>query len=322
MTVVDFTSAHIPAAMSLALQCYEEERVRTPALPERTCALDLAPFAANGLGAAALEDGALVGFLCAVPPFQRAFRSTDAVGVFSPMGANAARRENRAEIYAALYQHAARKWVRAGAVSHGICLYAHDEAAQGQLFRYGFGIRCMDAIRPAQPLGAPVPAGCAYSELSPEEFSLAYPLNRKMYEYFYRSPFFMRRTPLKSCEVFCRELMEGHGRCFVARSNGELCAYLSLEQSGETFAADGPGLLNVSGACCLEGFRGGGLYAGLLDHVLRVMEAEGYTRLSTDFESFNPAGYGFWRKYFQIYTHGVVRRVDEDILSVNTPDCL
>jgi hypothetical protein len=37
----------------------------------------------------------------------------------------------------------------------------------------------------------------------------------------------------------------------------------------------------------------------------------GYTRLGVDFESLNPAGYGFWLKYFDPYTHSVVRRIDE-----------
>ena len=319
MTVVDFTSAHVPAAMDLALRCYEEERRHAPALPERAAALDLAPFAANGLGAAALQDGALVGFLCAVPPFERAFRSTNAIGVFSPMGANGARPENRGRIYAALYQYAARKWVRAGAVSHGICLYAHDEAAQRQLYYYGFGLRCMDAVRLAEPLGCPAPEGCEYGELPPEAFPLVYPLNRRMYESFRESPFFMRRTPLGSLEEFCRDLRGEGRRCFGARCSGTLCAYLTLEPAGETFVVGGPEYPNISGAFCLPEYRGTGLYAGLLDHVLRAMGAEGCTRLGTDFESFNPAGHGFWRKYFQIYTHSVVRRIDEDILSVNTP---
>jgi hypothetical protein len=36
-----------------------------------------------------------------------------------------------------------------------------------------------------------------------------------------------------------------------------------------------------------------------------------YTRLGVDFESLNPTAYGFWLKYFDAYTHSVVRRIDE-----------
>ena len=112
----------------------------------------LKDFADNHMGAAALENGRLVGFLCSVAPFDNVFRSTDVKGVFSPMLANAAVLENRAAIYAALYQYAAFKWVQAGAYSHAVCLYAHDEAALGQFFRYGFGLRCVDSIRTMQRL--------------------------------------------------------------------------------------------------------------------------------------------------------------------------
>jgi len=84
------------------------------------------PYTKNGLGVAAFEGDSMVGFLCAVGPFPNAFRSTDALMVFSPMGANGSVCENRANIYARMYQAAGEKWARAGAASHGICLYAHD----------------------------------------------------------------------------------------------------------------------------------------------------------------------------------------------------
>ncbi|HBG11425.1 MAG TPA: hypothetical protein DDX68_05430, partial [Clostridium sp.] len=63
---------------------------------------------------------------------------------------------------------------------------------------------------------------------------------------------------------------------------------------------------------------GKGVYQGLLDHVIKTLKAEGYTHLGVDFESINPAAYGFWSKYFVPYTHGVVRRIDERILSGNS----
>jgi len=66
--------------------------------------------------------------------------------VYSLMGANASINDDRAKVYALLYQAAGEKWARAGAASHGICLYAHDTAAQEQFIRYGFGLRCIDAI--------------------------------------------------------------------------------------------------------------------------------------------------------------------------------
>ena len=92
------------------------------------------------------------------------------------MGTHAAVRQNRADIYAAMYRFAARKWVRAGAVSHGICLYAHDETAQQQFFRYGFGMRCSDAVRTMEPITCIRNENYEIEELTPETISLAYPL--------------------------------------------------------------------------------------------------------------------------------------------------
>ena len=63
MKIVDFRREHIPQAAALALSCYEEERRHARALPKASALLDLEPFAENGLGAAALEGDALVGFL-------------------------------------------------------------------------------------------------------------------------------------------------------------------------------------------------------------------------------------------------------------------
>jgi hypothetical protein len=94
----------------------------------------LKSFAENNLGVAAFGGDATLGFLCSIFPFKNAFGSTDATGVFSPMGANGVVGNNRAKIHARLYQAAGEKWVNAGAASHAMCLYAHDIEAQNQFF--------------------------------------------------------------------------------------------------------------------------------------------------------------------------------------------
>ena len=80
MRIVDFTAAHVAQAARIAKQNYEEERGHVPALPPVDEIPDLTPYAENGLGVAAYEDGAMVGFLCCVSPFENAFHSTDAIG--------------------------------------------------------------------------------------------------------------------------------------------------------------------------------------------------------------------------------------------------
>lgn len=109
MHIIDFTREHITNAKELALSCYKEEQSKVPVLPKAEELLDLTYFADNGFGAAAYEGKTMIGFLCGTEPFDHAFGSTDAKGIFSPMGANAAAAQNRADIYAAIYQYAAQK---------------------------------------------------------------------------------------------------------------------------------------------------------------------------------------------------------------------
>lgn len=314
MRVMDFSVSHLPEAYELSRLAYEKERRAVPALPDRP-PLPLEELAENGLGSAAFEHGKLVGFLCCVPPFQNAFNSTYATGVFSPMGASAVFGEDREKIFGALYQHAAEKWVAAGAVSHGVCLYSHDTEALCQFFRYGFGMRCVDAIRSLDPLPATPCEGYLFQEM--EDFSPIYPLELLLTEHQETSPYFMPRTP-DSPEEFRECNRRENPRYFAAFYEGEACAYLRLSETGETFATEDPGYLHISGAYCLPEHRGRGVFQNLVNQALTAMREEGYARLGVDFESINPAGYYFWTKYFTPYTYGVVRRIDERVLELPT----
>ncbi|HBE84861.1 MAG TPA: N-acetyltransferase [Lachnoclostridium sp.] len=316
MIIVDFAREHIRKANALALACYKEELSQVPALPYVDAFPDLTCFADNGMGVAAFEDDEMIGFLCGIKPFDNAFHSTDVKGVFSPMWANAATLKNRANIYAAMYQDAARKWVRAGAVSHGICLYAHDEISQNQFFKYGFGLRCIDSIRPMEPFDCRTCEEYEFIELQPSEYALAYPLELMLNKHFNNSPTFMNRVQ-EPLDAFCETCINNHERCFVSLYQGKICAYLKISESGETFITEHPNYRHINSAFCLKEHRGKGLYQSLLDEVIKTLKAEGYTHLGVDFESINPSAYSFWSKYFTAYTHGVVRRIDERILSEN-----
>jgi len=193
MQICKFSANHIEQAARIALQNYRDECVYVPALPPVNAVPDLTPFADNGLGVTAFDGNNMIGFLCAVTPFANAFRSTSAVGVFSPMGANGAVADNRRKIYARLYQVAGEKWVRAGAASHAICLYTHDKEAQEQFFRYGFGMRCFDAIRGMDAIDSSTGEGYTFSELAPGEVMKVFPLENKLDNSYLDSPFFMYR---------------------------------------------------------------------------------------------------------------------------------
>ena len=314
MQVVDFTAAHIEQAAQIAKQNYADERRYVAALPPIDTVPDLMPYVENNLGVAAFEGDTMIGFLCAAGPFKNTFRSTDAIGVFSPMGANAAVGENRANIFARMYQNAGEKWARAGATSHGICLYAHDTETQHQFFRYGFGLRCIDAIRGINDVTVPQCVNYDFSELSPDEFPQILSLDHMLDVHMATSPTFILR-PSDTPESFIKKTEQFKSIFFAAKKNGEIVAYIRAELDGETFIRDMPGYLHINGAFCLPEHRGKGLHQTLLSLLMQKLNAQGYTHLGVDFESINPTAYVFWLKHFDAYTHSVVRRIDEHVIT-------
>lgn len=312
MKIVHFQEKHIEEAKKIIADNYRMERSFTPDLPVEPDFLDLRALAQNALGVAAFEDGKMVGVLCCYSPFACAFGATDVTGIFSPMGANGVVGENRARVFGEMYREAAAKWVRAGAVSHGICLYSHDRALQQEMYWQGFGLRCVDGIRPMERIHCRPCQGYRYEELQKSAYEQVYPLALALHQHCCKSPCFMNRTP-KTREEFVASSLSGADRYFAAFHNGEICAYIKISTKGETFAAAGDAYRHIDGAYCLPEHRGAGVYQNLMNAAIDVLKKEGFKTLGVDFESFNPTGRAFWSKYFALYTHGVVRRIDERI---------
>ena len=309
MKIIDFDESHIKEAERLALENYAEERCFVPALPEITAIPPLDCFAANGLGVAALEDDRLIGYLCCPEPWENAF-DTAASGVFSPLHANGAAKKNRSMIYRRMYQAAARKWIDRSAAYHAICLYAHAEEALRGLFFYGFGMRCIDAVRSAELIGAAPPNGIVFRELEASELPVVRPLRKRLSDHMGESPCFMLSSPEEfECWLERREC--SGTRLFAAFDGSKAIAFLELGGEGENFASQSPDMPNICGAYCLPEYRGKDVYAALLDYVVSALRDEGFVRIGVDFESINPTASGFWLKHFSAYTASVTRRIDD-----------
>jgi len=201
-----------------------------------------------------------------------------------------------------------------GVASHGICLYAHDKESQEQFFRYGFGLRCIDAIRGMDEIVAPPCKGYEFSELIPDELPQILPLDHMLDAHMAACPAFILR-PSDTQESFIKKIESFHSIFFIAKYRGQIVAYIRAELDGETFIQDIPGYLHVKGAFCLPEHRGKGLNQTLLNLLVHNLQIRGYSRLGVDFESINPVAYAFWLKYFNAYTHSVVRRIDEHAIT-------
>ena len=262
------------------------------------------------MGVTAFENNIIIGLLCSYSPINKPFQLDNVLGAYSPKCGNAEIKENRSGIYAKMYQAAAVKWAKADVSNHAITLYAHDKAAQRQFFEYGFGLWGIDAIRPMEEIEIQPCDRIIFSELQPHEFIDTLPLQNALVEHFCTSPMFIR-FPRHTEDALSKEATELLFRYFVAKENRKIIAYLKVLKDGAIQDRQ-----NICGAYCLPEYRRSGIYQSLLNHVIHMLKSESYKLLGVDFESFNPTARGFWLKYFDAYTHSVVRRIDEKILEV------
>lgn len=312
MNIVIFEQKHIKEAKAIALANYYEEKKTVTELPDVEDIPELAEFAENGLGVAAEEDGKLVGFLCCYRPWDNAF-GTAAKGTFSPMHAHGAQAENRERIYRKLYQAAAEKWVAHQITYHAIALYAHDKVALHTFFLYGFGVRCVDAIRAMSPVDCPQVSDFGFRELPKDEIAKIRDMRKRLSIHLGESPCFMYSTEQEFSEWIVRA-ENRDSRVYVAEKEQMPVAFIEVGEEGENFVTEPDGMKNICGAFCRPEYRESGVFANLLNYTVEQLRQEGAELLGVDFESFNPTASGAWNKYFTPYTHSVVRRIDEGVL--------
>lgn len=307
MDIRKFAMEHIEAAKQMAMANYEEARTQVTELPEISELPELTGFAENGLGVAAFEGEKMLGFLCCCPPIENMFNST-AKGIFSPIHAHGAVATNRKKIYQKMYEAAASNWVDQHITCHALSLYAHDEEALQTMFTLGFGMRCVDAIRPMASLEISANKAYSYKPLAKAEEKEIRELRHQLIAHLGSSPCFMHATETQ-IEAKINAAEQSDTRVFVALDEDKPIAFLEIAEEAETFVTEHPDVMNICGAYCLLEYRGQGIYDNLMDYVIALLKEEGYGLLGVDFESINAAANGFWLKHFTAYTNSVVRLV-------------
>lgn len=309
INILEFSMEHVEEARMLALMNYDKERTAVLELPSSVEIPDLEAFAENGLGIAAVDGNKLLGYLCCYKPWEKAFGS-NATGIFSPIHAHAAVMDNRDAIYKRLYQATAEKWVKSGITYHSIALYAHDEKVINALFSYGFGLRCIDAVRPLEIIPNIVCEGIRFREIGKTEVIKIRGMRKSLSSHLASSPCFMYSHE-DDFQKWLNRAENRNSRVFVAELDTTILAFIEMMDDGENFISETTGTKNICGAFCLPEYRGKRISQGLLNHVVQVLKTEGYARVGVDFESFNPTASGFWLKHFTAYTNSVTRRIDE-----------
>lgn len=310
MKIVDFEIKHVEEASMLAAQSYKEEREKVTILPKVEALPELTGFVKNGLGVAAYEKDRMVGFLCCYGPFDNAF-GTPAKGMFSPIHAHATVKDNRSCILKRMYQAAAQKWVKQNIAYHAIALYAHDTKSKNAMFEYGFGLRCIDAIRSMDTFEcSSLHEGITFEELAKGKAKEVRELRRLLDVHMGESPCFMYISP-ENFEKWIKRKEESDSRMFVARDSQRIVSFIEIADEGENFATEVSSMVNICGAFCVPEYRGTGTSQSLINYAIKILKSEGYDLLGVDYEGFNPTANGFWKKHFSVYTNSVVRRIDE-----------
>jgi len=315
LKVIDFTESHIEQALSIAKRNYEKERKNVPVLPEFVEFPDFSVFGKNGLGVSAFDENKMIGYLCCYDPFEKAFGTTNAVGVWSPIHGNGIIDCEYKDVFPRMYQEAAKKWVDLKATSHSITFYAHNNFIQDQLYRYGFGLRCIDAIREMKKIEVNHENKYYISELEHKEFHLIFPLGLLLDDHLSKSPMFIHYVQDKIEDghehKFAEWQIREKYRYFAAKNSEKIIAYIRVHDEGENFIGDVKNMKHINGAYCLPEYRSQGIIQNILNYLIKKLKDENNQLLGVDFESFNPTASNFWLKYFTEYTHGVVRRIDD-----------
>ncbi|MDR2952093.1 MAG: GNAT family N-acetyltransferase, partial [Treponema sp.] len=284
-------------------------------LPQAIELPDFSPFVENGLGVAAFVDEKMIGYLCCYSPFEKAFGTTNAIGVWSPIHGNGMIDCEYKNVFARMYQEAAIKWVNLKATSHAITFYAHNNVIESQLYRYGFGLRCIDSIREIKEIEINDNPKYYISELEHSEFHLIFPIGLLLDEHMSKSPIFMRFVRDKTEDgheyKFAEWQIREKYRYFAAKDGEKIIAYIKIHDEGENFIGDVNNMKHIHGAYCFPEYRGRGIIQNILNFIIKKLRDENNQLLGVDFESFNPTANNFWLKYFTEYTHSAVRRIDD-----------
>ena len=315
LKIIDFTESHIEQALIIAKENYESERKSIDILPMNIDFPDLSPFAKNGLGVSAFAGDKMVGYLCCYGPFKQAFRSTKAIGVWSPIHGNGIIDCEHKNVFARMYQEAAIKWVNLKATSHAITFYTHNNLIKNQLYRYGFGLRCIDTIREMQEIKTNDNPKYTISELEHNEFHLIFPIGLLLVKHLSNSPSFMRYPEDKIKKgheyKFAEWQIKEKYRYFAAKDGEKIIAYVKVHDEGENFIGDVNNMKHIHGAYCFPEYRGQGIIQSIINFIIKKLRTEDNQLLGVDFESLNPTADNFWLKYFKEYTQSVVRRIDD-----------
>lgn len=298
MEITTFKAEYLPEMAALFVASFQRLRAQVPLLPDAmekpSAVMDaLRRLFAASPGVVALKEGKVVGYLGAYLVDE--FRGTERRAAYVPEWGHAA---TSPQVYRALYSQAAALWYDAGCGGHCISLLARDPVAESVWFWQGFGLIVVDGIRPTRPLHGLTALDLHVRKATVADRDTLAALEAEHTQYYRQPPILMAAyEPHDQAEG----LDEGKHTIWTALDKGAPLGFMRFEPVSEGAASivNAPDKIAVTGAYIRQQHRGRGVGKSLLNAALRDYAAQGFTRCSVDFESFNPDAAAFWPRYFE-----------------------
>lgn len=310
VSVVALQQHHLEDAANLVVKGYEGQREIVSALPCRYDSPGRTVTLLRGLldrfpGAAALRGGRLVGFAQGMAiPSLHGRRSAHV-----PEWGHAAD-ANPVQIYQAMYDYLAPRWVQEGCCSHVVTLFCRQRMVTCELFRYGFGMLVIDAVRDLSPVEGAV-AKVQIRRACADDIGVLLEFEESLTEHLASAPIFRWGGQSPEADEVDKRLRDPDHLHLLACEHRQVLGYMGFgpKEAGSSQPFIDDTSIACTGAYVRRGLRRRGVGAALLARAFDWARRAGYERCTVDFESANVLARRFWLRHFDPITYSLVRHV-------------